>query len=179
MIKYVALLRGINVGGNSIIKMAALKICFEKCGYKNVKTFIQSGNVIFESDEKSAEKIVQKLESNIVKTFNVQSRVVLRTIRQIKKVVGEIPAEWKKQKNLRCYVAFIKEPMTAAEASKEVELKKGVDFMKVGDGVLYLTSIFSQRTKSSFTKLASKKIYKEMTIRNYNTTQKLLKLMEE
>ena len=52
--KYVALLRGINVGGRNIIKMGALKVCLEQCGFVNVATFIQSGNVIFESDKRNA-----------------------------------------------------------------------------------------------------------------------------
>jgi uncharacterized protein (DUF1697 family) len=62
---------------------------------------------------------------------------------------------------------------------KEITLNEGVDFIAVGIGVLYMSTKLSGITKSRFSKLAGKKIYKDITIRNYNTTQKLLELMEK
>ncbi len=176
--KYVALLRGINVGGNNIIKMVALKACFEKEGFKSVSTFIQSGNVIFESEEKHTDIVIRKIESSLSKTFSYKSRIVLRSLEQMKKVVANVPDDWQKQTDIRCYIAFIKEPMTAEKVGKDIELKDGVDSLKVGNGVLYMTTLFSALTKSRFNKLAGKKIYQDMTIRNYNTTKKITALME-
>jgi uncharacterized protein (DUF1697 family) len=82
--KYLLLLRGINVGGNNIIKMADLKSCLESAGYSNVKTYIQSGNVIFESDERNVEKLTNEIEELLSKEFNYESKVVIRTHEQVK-----------------------------------------------------------------------------------------------
>ncbi len=177
MNKYVALLRGINVGGNNIIKMAELKIAFEKNSFTNVKTYINSGNVIFESAEKDIAKITQNIEKDIAKTFKQNLQVVVISQKQLETVISEIPTEWKKGHDLRCYIAFIKEPFTPADFIKEVKLKENVDSVKTGKKVVYMSTKLEGLTKSGFTKLAGTKIYKNITIRNLNTSQKLLALM--
>lgn len=176
--KYLALLRGVNVGGNAVIKMADLKKAVEKTGFTSVSTFIQSGNVIFESVETDSAKITGVLEKDLKKTFMSEIRVVLRTYEQLKKVVAEVPPDWNKRKDIRCYIAFVREPVTAQDVMREIEIREGIDFVKAGDGVVYMTTLLSALTKSKFTKIISKPIYKDMTIRNYNTVQKLVKLME-
>jgi uncharacterized protein (DUF1697 family) len=177
--KYAALLRGINVGGNNMIKMTELKASFERSGYTNVITYINSGNVIFESDEKDRKKLTESIESMLSKAFGYKARVHVITHQQVADVAKNVPDEWNKRTDIRCYVAFVMEPMTAEDAAKEVSTREGVDTLKIGPGVLYMTSLLSQLTKSHFNKLAGKPIYKEMTIRNYNTTKKLLALMEQ
>lgn len=177
--KYVAFLRGINVGGNNIIKMLALKEAFERVGFETVSTYIQSGNVIFESSEKSVTKITDQIESMLSKTFNYQARVIVKSHEQMKKIVKEVPDGWNTSDKIRCYVGFLSEAMNAKEEAKEVKLREGVDTLKAAPGVLYMTSVLSQITKSAFSKLAGTKLYKEMTIRNYTTIKKLLIRMEE
>jgi uncharacterized protein (DUF1697 family) len=176
--KYVAFLRGINVGGKNIIKMASLKVAFEKCGFRNVITFIQSGNVIFETEEKVSEKIINTIENTLSKTFNYQSKIVLASYEQMKKVICNVPIEWKNDKNIRCYVAFIKEPVTEKDVLAEIKLNKGVDSVKTGSGVIYMTTLLSGITKSGYSKLIGTKVYKDITIRNYNTVQRIFDLME-
>lgn len=177
--KYVGLLRGINVGGKGIIKMAELKAAVENCGFAHVKTFIQSGNVIFESDEEKTGGIAARIEEYLLKTFKINSQTIVITYDQIKKVVLEVPSDWNQRKDLRCYIAFIREPVKPQEVLKQIRLKEGVDFAKAGEGVVYLTTLLSGLTKSGFAKLVSTKVYKDITIRNYSTVQKLLTLMEE
>lgn len=175
--KYLALLRGINVGGNNIIKMVDLKAAFESSGFTEVVTFIQSGNVIFESEEKSSAKVVAKVEEDLSKTFKMDLKVVLRNKSQLKKVVEGIPSKWKNAKDLRCYIAFVREPFTVEKVMEDLEIREGVDEIDAGSGVVYMTTTMKDRTKSKFNKFASKKSYKEVTIRNLNTTEKLLDLM--
>jgi uncharacterized protein (DUF1697 family) len=176
--KYLALLRGINVGGNNIIKMTALQAVVEKGGYTKVSTFIQSGNVIFESEEE-VQNIVEKLEQTLSKAFYYQSRVVVVSYDQLKEIMLDIPDEWESRIDLRCYLAFVKEPVTVKEVLAEVKLREGIDSVKVGKGVLYLSTILSGLTKSGFAKLIGTKIYKNITIRNHHTIQKILIKMEE
>ena len=177
--KFLALLRGINVGGNSLVKMADLKAALEKSGFENVSTFIQSGNVLFASEEKDTEKLASRMEEVIAKNFHITSRVVIRSETHLTKVLKEVPDEWKKENDLRCYLAFVKEPTTAQQVAEQITLKEGIDSLKIGDGVVYMTTVLSGITKSSFSKLASKPLYKEITIRNYTTMQKIAALMEK
>lgn len=176
--KYVALLRGVNVGGNAIIKMTDLREAVEKCGFTSVRTYIQSGNIIFESDENNTDKIVATLEDSLSKRLKLNSSIIVRTYEQFKKIVSEIPDNWKKRNDLRCYLAFIREPVTAQDVVREIELKEGVDSIKVGEGVVYMSTLLSGLTKSGFSKLITKKVYKAITIRGYSTAQKLFALME-
>lgn len=177
--KYVALLRGINVGGNSMIKMADLKVCFEGLGFQNVKTYINSGNVIFETEEKDAESLTKEIESALLKVFKIPLKIVLQSQNQLQKVVETVPSSWKKKEDIRRYVVFVKEPTTPDDVFSQVEIHEGIDFAEKGPGVLYLSTLLEGITKSKMSKLITKKIYQEVTMRNYNTTQKILALMEQ
>ena len=176
--KYVALLRGINVGGRNIIRMGALKVCFERQGLRSVATFIQSGNVIFESDERNAEKLTTQIEGALSKMFDYDARVVLRSHAQLKAVVAGVPKAWKTRTDLRCNIAFLRGPVTARHALAQVDVEPQVDAVQGGKGVLYLSTLMSGLKKSRFPKVIGKSIYRHMTIRNYNTCRRLLALME-
>ncbi len=173
--RYVALLRGINVGGNSLVKMSDLKKAFENLGFENVSTYINSGNVIFDSDD-SLTKINEKIDRKLSKIFNFDLTTVVISKKSLEKTTENIPAEWKKSKDLRCYIAFVKEPISEQEVLSKIRLKDGVDSVATYRGVLYMTTKLSGITKSGFSKLARQKIYKHITIRNYNTVKKLLEL---
>jgi len=176
--KYVALIRGINVGGNSMIKMADLKKAFEKSGFTNVITYINSGNVIFESDEKNIGKITSKLEADLSQTFYFDVHLVINSMDQLEKVVANVPDLWNKISDLRYYIAFIKEPLTPSQVIPEIEPKVDVDSVDIGPGVVYLSTKLSGLMKSGFTKLIAKKIYKNITMRNFTTVRKILGLMK-
>lgn len=176
--KYVALLRGINVGGHTLIKMAELKEVFEKAGYKNIVTYINSGNVIFESDEKSLGDLEEDIEKRIEKTFKLNVLVVVLSGSQLKKVVGEVPKEWNKNLDIRCYIAFLKKPLKPKDVVEKIKINETVDSIEAGSRAVYMTTKMSGLTRSGFTKMASTPIYKSMTIRNYNTVLKILNLME-
>lgn len=176
--KYAAFLRGINVGGNSKVSMTDLKIIFSEMGFSNVVTYINSGNVIFETDDTNGEILARPIETAILKKINLHIKTVIVSEEQLKKVIKGIPDSWKKREDLRCYVSFMIAPTTVDMAFDEVDIKEGVDFLDKGPGVLYMGATLSGLTKSSFTKLIGKKIYKEMTMRNLNTVQKVLNLMK-
>lgn len=176
--KYVALLRGINVGGNNIIKMLALKEAFEKVGMTQVLTYIQSGNVIFDTAEKDSAVLTETLETMLSETFGYKARVVVFSHDQLKQVVTKVPSKWKTKTDIRCYVGFLLPPLTPSAAEKEIVINEAVDSLETGPGVIYMTTLMSGLTKSGFGKMIGKKIYQEITIRNFNTTRKLLELME-
>jgi len=93
--KYISLLRGINVSGQKKIKMADLKSLYEDLGYHSVITYIQSGNVIFETGEKDKASIQMKIESAIKTSFKFEVPVILRTTNELKKIIKQNPFEVK------------------------------------------------------------------------------------
>lgn len=176
--KYVALIRGINVGGNSIVKMADLKVAMEKTGFANVSTYINSGNVLFESSEKNTLAIEKTVEDVLAKQFKVPVKVVVRTDTEMSHTLKEVPHAWK-SKDFRCYIAFIKNPMTPQEVASGLLPKEGVDFVALGPGAVYMATKMEGITKTGFTKVAGTKIYPYMTMRNLNTLTKLVALLSK
>ncbi|HVJ20103.1 MAG TPA: DUF1697 domain-containing protein [Polyangiaceae bacterium] len=176
--KYVALLRGINVGGNNLIKMAELELCFERQGFGNVSTYIQSGNVIFEAGGGSRAELTNKVERALSTTFGYSAKVVLRSQKQLQQIVTAAPKGFGKQPaKYRTDVIFLKEPLTVALAMKTVLTRPGVDQVHAGRGVLYFSRLVSQASRSLLGKIVGTPVYQNMTIRNWNTTTKLLALM--
>jgi uncharacterized protein (DUF1697 family) len=179
MYLYVALLRGINVGGSNLIRMPALKACFEDQGHGDVATYIQSGNVLFTSSSSDRPKLTRQIEEGLSNTFACQSRVVVRSYEQMKRVIDGAPKGFGARATAYRYdVIFLKEPLTAAVAMKSVSAKPGVDRVFAGDGVLYFSRLISRAAQSHLSRIVSKPEYQNMTIRNWNTTGKLLELME-
>ncbi len=178
--KYLALLRGINVGGNNIIKMVALKACFEALGLKEVVTFIQSGNVIFSSPERDVESLCQKIEQALSNTFGYSACVVLVKEHDLTNIVKSAPKGFGAEPTLYRYdVLFLKSPLKAKMAIKDVPWKEGVDEVYAGTTVLYFSRLVSKATQSRMSKIISLPMYKQITIRNWNTTQKLFTLMKQ
>lgn len=177
---YLALLRGINVGGNNIIKMTDLKSCFESMGFNDVKTYIQSGNVLFKSVEQDKARLTFEIEEKLSSSFNYQSKIVLITHEQLQIVVKEAPKGFGLNPDEYRYdILFLKEPLTSKEAIKSVNPREGVDNAYAGKDVLYFSRLISMAGKSYLNKIISLPIYKNLTIRNWNTTSKLLELMEQ
>lgn len=177
--QYVALLRGINVGGKNIIKMINLKACFESLGLENVSTYIQSGNVLFSTGRSDRARLTSQIEAALSETFSYESRVVLRSLKQMKDIVAKAPNGFgSKPDTYRYDVLFLKEPLTAAQAMKSVSEKEGVDQAFSGRGVLYFSRLISRASQSYLTRTIVLPVYQNMTIRNWNTTTKLLVLMD-
>lgn len=179
MTQYLVLLRGINVGGKNIIKMVDLKSSFEAMGFSNVLTYIQSGNVLFQSDEKDKAILTTKIEKGLSKRFDFLARVVVVSHKELAAIVHAAPDGFgKDDKKFRYDVIFLKEPLTPKEAMKSVSIREGVDTAHAGKQALYFSRLISRAAQSHLTKIIGMPVYQNMTIRNWNTTTKLLALME-
>lgn len=179
MNQFVALLRGINVGGKNLIKLTDLKACFEALGFKDVRTYIQSGNVLFGAARSDQVGLTKRIEETLSKTFNYESRIVLRSLKQMQEIVAHAPKGFGSEPATYRYdVIFLKEPLTAAQAMKSVTTKEGVDHAFSGKGVLYFSRLSSKASQSRLTRIIGLPIYQNMTIRNWNTTTTLLNMME-
>lgn len=178
--RYITLLRGINVGGNNIIKMADLKKSFEDMGFENVKTYIQSGNVLFNSDENNLAELEKEIEKVLSEKFNYISKVVIISQEQLERVVRNIPKDFGVYvQDYRYDVLFLKLPLTAEEALTQIKIREGVDTVSAGEGVLYFSRLISKAGQSYLNKIVGTAVYREMTIRNWNTTSKLLELCKD
>jgi uncharacterized protein (DUF1697 family) len=106
--RYIALLRGINVGGNHIIKMTDLKGSFEKLGFTSVKTYIQSGNVVFEAKDRNISSLKEKIEEKLKGDYGFDVPAILRAADEIHKLVACKPfAPYADEKDTKLYVYFL------------------------------------------------------------------------
>jgi uncharacterized protein (DUF1697 family) len=179
--KYLALLRGINVGGNTLIKMAELKTCFEELGFAHVRTYINSGNVIFSSDETDTLRLAQMIESAIKRAFAHELRVVVFAHGTWRAIIEDAPKRWgQDHETYRYNLLVLLPPVTAEEAVKACgDIKPDIEFADAGEGVIYQGAQWKMIGRTNYSKIIGKPVYKQMTIRNYNTSVKLLKLMNE
>ena len=178
--QYLTLLRGINVGGSNIIKMTDLKSCFEKMGFDDVTTFIQSGNVLFKTAEKDKTKLTDKIEQELSERFSYSSRIVLVSSKQLDKVVNEAPAGYGMEpEKYRYDVIFVKDPLTPAELITRISTRDGVDSAWAGESVLYFSRLIARASQSHLSRIITIPEYQYITVRNWNTTTRLLALMKK
>ena len=179
MARYVALLRGINVGGKNLIRMPALQACFVEHGFEEVSTYIQSGNVIFSGGRSSRAALTTEIESMLREGFaHYDASVVLRSASQMRSVVdGAPPGFGGDPARYRYEAIFLKAPLTATVALRDVPVKDGVDSVAAGRGVLYHRRLTSRATQSRLSRVVAMTMYQHMTIRNWNTTTKLAALV--
>jgi len=178
---YVILLRGINVGGNSLLPMAKLKKSLEKAGLSDVKTYIASGNALARSDKTPAQ-IKAAVEKGLLSLFKKDApviKVLVLSHAQLKSIVknkpkgfGDEPAKYHSD------VIFMMEG-TAKKAMAAFSPNPEVDTVWAGKGAIYSQRLSALRTKSRLNKIMSTPFYKVMTIRTWNTATKLLALLEE
>lgn len=178
---YVVLIRGINVGGKNKMPMSKLKTCLEGLGFLDITTYIASGNVILKSD-KSAEQIKTSIEKALPKHFKLDSdliKVLVLTKSQVQAVVSKKPKGFGEEPNKYHSDVIFLVDITATQAMKVFSPKEGVDKIWKGKGVIYSQRLSVLRTKSRLNRIMMAPEYKSMTIRNWNTTVKLVQLLND
>ena len=174
---FVALLRGVNVGGNNMISMSALKKSFEEMGFAQVATYINSGNVIFKTKEKDARKLEAKIEKMLLKEYQLDSKVVVRTLPEMEKLVKSLPADWNTTSDWKHNVMFLRHTLDSEKLVAELPIKSDIERLVYRPGALLWSAKATELSRTSMVKIASLKIYRDMTVRNLNTTKKLHDLM--
>jgi uncharacterized protein (DUF1697 family) len=178
---YVILLRGINVGGKNIVPMAGLRKCLEEQGFSNVSTYIASGNVILKSD-KCANDIKVQIEGVLPENFKLDAgfiKVLVLTYKQFQTIIDNKPKGFGEQPEKYHSDAIFLMGIDSAQAMPAFSPREGVDQLWAGNGVIYSHRLSSQRTKSRLNKIMETSFYKSMTIRNWNTTMKLLEILRK
>lgn len=176
MIRYVAFLRGINVSGQKLIKMEALRQYFELPGIKNIVTYIQSGNVLFDSKETDESKLQANIEKQLIKQLGYSVPVVLRSLDEIKKVISNNPFRKEAEDGVRkLYVYFLSgAPGTELYEALDRYKSEKEEIRIIGRELYFLAPGFGN------TKLTNSVIEKKLgvtaTARNWATVNKVVTL---
>jgi uncharacterized protein (DUF1697 family) len=177
---YLALLRGINVGGKNKVPMAKLKALLEEIGLEDVSTYIASGNALFRS-KLAASTIARKIEEKLTATFKLDDemvKVLVLSHAQLKAIVDKRPKGFGDKPDTYHSDAVFLMDIDRDEAFGLFKPRDGVDQAWPGEGVVYSQRLSAERTKSRLSKIMESPLYKSMTIRSWQTTQKLLELLE-
>lgn len=177
MKQYIALLRGINISGKNKISMPLLKEAFEKKGFSEVKTYINSGNVLFSSEDRDQERLIRACEALIVEAFDLVIPVVVVEVEELRRLLEEAPEWWNQEKETIHYVIFMIPPMTVSQVFEAVgEIKPEYEKIAHSDNVIFWSAPRKTFNKARWSKIASSSVNPHVTIRNANTVNKLLHL---
>jgi uncharacterized protein (DUF1697 family) len=174
---YVAMLRGINVGSGKIVKMERLRASFDALGFDNVRTYVQSGNVIFESQQKSPAELSKKVEGQVQRDFGFTVPVVVKSSKEIAQIVGDNPLM--KEKGIdhsKLHVTFLSDapPKTAVEALEP--LARGREQFRVLNHEIYLYCPDGYGNTKLSNNAIEKKLCVVATTRNWRTVNTLLEM---
>jgi uncharacterized protein (DUF1697 family) len=175
MKKYVALFRGINVGGNNQVEMAKLRGIFESLGFLNVSTYINSGNVLFESDGDDEQGMV--IEKAFEKFFGFAVHVVVRDADNIQFIYKAVPSEWENNTEQKTDVLFVWDDFDTKTTLDLIVTNKEVDTLRYISGAIIWNVNKKRYNESGMKKFSGSTVYKHMTARNINTVRKLAELM--
>ena len=179
MIQYLVFLRGINVGGKSLIKMAELKAALEADSFKHVKTYIQSGNVFVTTPEKDAVKVARAVSKSIAKHFKLDVKAVAFTKQEWQRVVAEAPKWWGTGDGWKHDLLILLPPYDMKDVMTSLgEPKPDIENIGSGAGVVYASLVIKKFSSTRISKLVGTPLYKQVTIRNYNTATKLANLFD-
>ena len=174
---FVALLRGINVGGNCTVNMKELKNYFEELGYKGVKTYINSGNVIFQVSGKSQRVLEYEIEKLLESRYSFRIRVLVRDIHEIKKLLESVPVMWNVQREWKNNIIFLSPLIDSSDILHNFFPKTEIEEVYYHPGALLWSAKSSDLTHSTMIKINKSPLYKEMTVRGLNTINKIYQIM--
>ncbi|HVE76713.1 MAG TPA: DUF1697 domain-containing protein, partial [Actinomycetota bacterium] len=125
-----ALLRGINVGGKNKVDMKQLKAAFEEAGMTSVRTYINSGNVIFSSKSRSLARLTEILEEAIAGCAGFRVAVLVRDLKSMRAVVQALPKSWVNDTTMKCDVMFLWDDVARPSVVKEIPIKPDIEDVK-------------------------------------------------
>jgi uncharacterized protein (DUF1697 family) len=174
---YVALLRGINVGGKTKVEMPKLRDVVADLGCEDVRTYINSGNVLFR-DARSPRTLVRRLEEAIEGEFGFPVAVQLRDLPAIRRLCKAIPDDWTNDKGQKTDVMFIPPELDKPRLLDSIQHDPEIESVLHAPGAIVWNISRKNQSKGSTRQLIRSEIYPRMTIRNVNTVRKLRELLE-
>lgn len=176
---FVALLRGINVGGKNMIRMSSLKDSFERMGFDGVVTYINSGNIIFKAREGDARKLERSIEEMLAREYALECRVVVRSFSELAALVRSLPETWDGDETWKYNVIFLRHSIDSENILNALKPEPDIEEVVYRPGTLLWSARVRDMSRTSYSKLPGRKLFQEMTVRNTNTTRKLYELMKK
>jgi uncharacterized protein (DUF1697 family) len=178
---YISMLRGINVSGQKLIKMPELKRLYEDIGFSGVVTYIQSGNVVFSTEEDiKARDLAQKIEKAVREKFSFDVPVIIRTRDELKDIIAAVP--FKNPGGVvpdKVYITFLEDIPEEANVLKIHPLDYKPDRFVILGKEIYLDCASGYGTTKLSNTFFENKLKVRATTRNYNTVNKLIELAED
>jgi uncharacterized protein (DUF1697 family) len=173
---YVAFLRGVNVGGKSIVSMAAIKEALVALGLSDVRTYINSGNVIFSTRASDAQKLTARIEKAFEQQMGMAIKVLVMDHKTLKKIVDSIPRNWVDDKTMRTYVLLLWKELDDRGILDRLPAKTGVDELMYTPGAVVWRVDRENVGKSHMNRIVGTPLYKKISMRSANTMRKLNEL---
>lgn len=174
MTVYIAFLRGINVGGHKIIKMAELRVLLETMGLTHVQTYIQSGNILFKSEEQS-DQLIKTIENKLMTTFDFSVPVILRTSTELYKIIADCPFSVDNlAEGESIHLSLLAERPSKEAVNQLFQFQSDQDEFHIEGTEIYL--YLRQSIRNSKLAVRLQKLDVHSTLRNWKTVRKLEEL---
>lgn len=157
--------------------MSRLQEVFSSLGFSNVSTYINTGNVLFDSEKKDVRILTSKIQDALKKEFGLSLRIVLRTAQNIKSLCKKIPSKWKNDADQKTDVFFLWEGFDKKGTLDLITTREGVDTLIYVSGVIVWHLHKRDYGKSEMNKFIGTPVYKNATARNVNTVRKISELL--
>jgi len=174
---YVALLRGINVGGNNKVDMKTLCAALDEAGLYHVRSYINSGNIIFSHPSKNREMLVARIEKVILETFGLKVPCLLRSRSDVATLIGKVPSTWTNDAISKTDVLLFWPSLSLTDVRAVITTRPDIDTLLELPDALVWSVDRSLVTRSGLLKLIGTPPYRQITIRNINTMRKLHELL--
>ncbi|RMA58062.1 DUF1697 domain-containing protein [Ulvibacter antarcticus] len=173
--KYVAFLRGINVGGHHKVPMADLKKVLKNLGFENCITLLNSGNIIFEADEQPIKSLEQKLSSKLESHFGFAIPTITRTYNEINRTFVEAPFKnIEVTKDIRLYISFLKEDKKIELELPWISQDGSFKVLQNSNGnIISILDLSINKTPKAM-EVLEKHYGKDITTRNWNTIVRIV-----
>lgn len=180
--KYIVLLRGVNISGKNKVSMPKLKQLLEENNYQNVSTYLNSGNIIIESNINNKELIIENISKIIEFNFNIKIPIYIMTVPELEDILNNSPSWWgTTNKEIYDNLIFIIPPTTYEEVYNTIgSPKENIDQIEEYHNTIFWSFVLKDYHKSTWwIKTASTSITNKITIRTANTMKKLLQLSQK
>jgi uncharacterized protein (DUF1697 family) len=173
---YVAFLRGVNVGGKGTVSMAAIKEALVALGLSDVRTYINSGNVIFSTRASNVQQLTARIEKALEKHTSMAIKLLVMDHKTLEKMVDSIPRNWVDDKTMRTYVLLLWKELDDRRILDRLPIKPDVDELKYTPGAVVWRVDRENVGRSQMSRIVGTPMYKKITIRSANTMRKLNEL---
>jgi len=174
---YVAFLRAVNVGGQSVVSMAAISDALVALGLSGVRTYINSGNVIFSTRASGVQQLTARIEKALEQHTGIAIKVLVMDDKTLKEMVAAIPPGWVDDKTMRTYVLLLWKELDDRTILDRLPIKPGVDELRYTPGAVIWRVDRENVGRSQMNRIVGSALYKKITIRNANTMRKLNELI--